>query len=366
MGIWRWLLRLFGVRAKKPKRVPSRTNQPALPPEVLASLDSAAKGTPSIRAKAVFAGDIAQSLTSKIRGLIRVATGPSDRQLLSLLLRAVKNDGAELPAMPKEFLAIQRLLSNADVQLSELANAIQREPSIAAKFLAVANSPFYAARHRISDVRQAIVRLGLGTTQMLMTAILARSKVFRAPQHEDAVNRLYTHALTSAAIAQMLARLDNSSEEDAFVAGLFHQLGCVFILTSCGTVDGQTKSKTERVDLGLLESTQKLLNPGFSAMIVESWGYSQEVTAAIHHHVEPVPADGEDLVAFPEDHERLTFLLAAAGRLASSIRQPDSPGREAARQLLDALDIDLDDGLLADAEATANAFMSELGADIAA
>ncbi len=356
---------MFGGRTKRPRQLSTGPKRPILAPEVIASLDAASKGAPSIRAKAVFAGDIAQSLTSTIRGLIRQAPGPSDRQLLSILLRAVKNDGAELPAMPKEFLAIQRLLSNQDVQISKLANAIQREPSIAAKFLAVANSPFYAARHRIADVRQAIVRLGLSTTQMLMTAILARSKVFRAPQHENAVTQLYLHALTTAAIAQMLARLDNCNEEDAFISGLFHQLGRVFILTSCGQVDEQAKA-LKRVDEILLASCETLLNPGFSAMIVESWGYNEEVVAAIHHHLGPIPAQGEDLLAFPEDHERLTFILAAADRLSHSIREPQSPAREAARQLLDALDIELDDHLLADAQTTASTFMSELGANIAA
>lgn len=360
MGIWPWFVRLMRTLFGK-KTAPPRIAAPK-PEPTPADVAAEACRAP---AKAVFAGDIAQTLGHDLRGLMVQTKAAPDRQVLALLLRAVKNDGADLPAMPKELLKIQRLLSDTEVQLPKLAHAIQREPSIAAKFLAVTNSPFYAGRHRIVDVHQAIARLGLSTTQMLLTAIFARSRVFKVPEHQAEAERLYARALASAAICQLLARLDGANEQDAFIAGLFHDLGRIFVLTCSGQVRARDK-QAPPVDAGFLAATQVALNAGLSGMIVESWGYPPDVVQAIFHHDRPVPKSGEDLLTFPEPEERLTYFVAAADRLASSLDAPESAEAEAARQLLEALDMTLTDELLQAARQAAESFIAEVGADKAA
>ncbi len=365
MGLWSWFKRTLG---RAPASAPSdeaHAPHSALPEQAQACVDAAIAAPTAIHAKPVFAGDIAQGLAQDIRGLMRHAEGNVERQFMSLLLRAVKNDGAELPAMPKEFLRIQRLLADPDVSLAKLAHAIQREPSIAAKFLAVTNSPYYAGRHRVVDVQQAIARLGLSTTQMLLTAILARSKVFRVPEHQAAAEALYTRALRSAAICQMLARLDGYDEQDAFIAGLFHDLGRVFVLTCAGRAQGRAP-KGPPLDAQRLQASQDALDAGLSSMIVQGWGYSEQVVQAIYHHHGPVPSPGENLLTFPEADERLTYMLAAAEQLACGMDEPDGHEVEAARQLLEALDMTLTDEFLAIAQDTAESFMTEVGANKAA
>ena len=52
---------------------------------------------------------------------------------------------------------------------------------------------------------------------------------------------LYRHALATAALAQALAPDVGVDEQDAFMAGLFHDLGRVFVLTASGQV--RTKEK---------------------------------------------------------------------------------------------------------------------------
>lgn len=363
MGLWQRLLAAFGTKSPTPPRTSPPPPPPPDPPE--ATAEPAAQAPPAVQAKAVFAGQVARALEGQIRGLVREAGSPEDKQLIALLLRAVKNDGADLPAMPKELVRIQRLLSDPDVDVGELSKAVQRDPMIAAKFLALANSPFYTGRHKITDVRQAIVRLGLATTQMLITAILARSRVFKVARHEAEANALYQHALASASVAQMLARQVGEDEQEAFMAGLFHDLGRVFVLTAAGQVSARTK-KGQPPSRQMLDRAQDLLDAGFSAMIVESWGYEDRIVRAIQRHHEPVPEAGEETLAFPEDDERLTYLVAAADQLGYGLDGDSAEAQSAARQLLDALDVELDDALWASAQSTMKTFLADLGAHRAA
>lgn len=359
MGILAWLRRLlgrlFGGRAEVGEGAPAA----ALPAPTAKSDEDVE--VPRIEARPVFSGEVAAGLSQRIRGLMRGVEHRGDRMLMSTLMRAVKNDGVDLPVMPKEILNIQKLLAAPDVEVQHLARAIEREPMIAAKFLAVANSSFYARGYKVTSVKQAIVRLGMSTTHMLVVAILAKSKVFKIPQYEEEAARLYAHALRSAAVAQMLARMEKLSEEDAFIAGLFHDLGRVFVLTSAGKAAAKAK-EGEAPQPTTVRETAEAVDPGFSALVTEAWGYGEGIVTALYRHHEPRPEEGEDLLGFPADEERLTYVIAAADLLAQAMDDPEGRAQEQARQILDALDIELDDTLLAAAEETANAFMNEAGA----
>jgi len=370
MGLWQRFVAMFSGDAPAPRETERATPARSSSTGAAAEAGSREAGAdapiapPPIQAKPVFSGMVARILEGEVKALVRQAHTSADRQVVSILLRAVKNDGADLPAMPKELLKIQRMLSDVDVQVSKLASAMQRDPMIAAKFLALANSPFYGGRHRITDVQQAIVRLGLSTTQMLITAILARSRVFKIQAHEAEAAELYRHALATAALAQALAPSVGVDEQDAFMAGLFHDLGRVFVLTASGQVRTKDK-KSEPPTPEFLARAQDMLDAGFSAMIAESWGYRDSIVQALLHHHEPVPAPGEDSLAFPEDEDFLTYLIAAADQLAFDIDREDGVTREAARQLLDALDIELTEELMAKARGTVETFMAEVGAQAA-
>lgn len=313
----------------------------------------------------VFSSDVTQQLIQRIRGLMREVSGPGDKLLLSTLLRAVKNDGVDLPAMPKEMVAIQGMLNQPEVDVPKLAQAIQREPIIAGKFLAVSNSPFYSRGYKVVSAQQAIVRLGLTNTRLLVTAILARSKVFHVAEYQEEANRLYTHALGSASVAQLLARLDGRSEEDAFMAGLFHDLGQIFVLTTAGNIKANPKNDVAPTP-DLVAKAALQLDEGFSALVAESWGYGPDVVFALENHHRPGPMNGEEVVAFPEDEERLTYLLAAADQMAYGFTDPEDPRCDAARQILDALDLNLTPELMAMAKETADAFAAEVGLQSAA
>ena len=85
---------------------------------------------------------------------------------------ALRQRVAQLPRPPQD---IEQLLSEAFLQganAEQLAEAILKHPHLAARLLALVNSPFYGLARPVSDVPSAIVYLGLDTVRAVAVQCL--------------------------------------------------------------------------------------------------------------------------------------------------------------------------------------------------
>ena len=67
----------------------------------------------------------------------------------------------DLPAMPKAVSRALALTDDPDVDLSEVADAIQTDPALSAKILRISNSPYYGMRQYVGTLKLALVVLGV-------------------------------------------------------------------------------------------------------------------------------------------------------------------------------------------------------------
>lgn len=132
----------------------------------------------------------------------------------------------QLPVQPELAMKLERALGDEDADLRRVAEWIQAEPAVAAALLKAANSVMYGGLKPISDLPQAIARLGIPQVRTLALGTLLRGQ-FRAtdPEQERSMLVLWNHAVASAAVARNLARREGAESEEAFVAGLLHGIG---------------------------------------------------------------------------------------------------------------------------------------------
>jgi len=145
--------------------------------------------------------------------------------LKTQLLRAVN-----FPSPPVLGMRIIELMSEADVDLAEVAAVISKDPSMTAKMLRVANSGLYAKRRKSENLRQAIVVLGLNAASTIALSFSLVDHFKRAKGTGIDYSLYWRRALLSASVARGLASLqDAGAVEEIFLAALLQDLGVLAI-----------------------------------------------------------------------------------------------------------------------------------------
>ncbi len=139
----------------------------------------------------------------------------------------------ELPALPQTVARLLKELRNPDVDLDELSREIALDQAITAKILRLVNSSFYGMPGQIGNLSQAVVILGTETIQNVILSI-AIIKAFKLPDIEAegfSLEDFWRHTIATGLITQTIARmLELPNRQDAFVAGLLHDIGKLLLL----------------------------------------------------------------------------------------------------------------------------------------
>ena len=136
----------------------------------------------------------------------------------------------QLPPLPDLAVRLQQALKDDSVDAQQVADLIRTEPAMSASLLRAANSAAFGGLRSITDLSQAIARLGLRQVETLATALLVQGH-FKANResNERMLEVLWTHAVASATVARKLAIREGYPSEDAFMAGLLHGIGHLIV-----------------------------------------------------------------------------------------------------------------------------------------
>lgn len=116
----------------------------------------------------------------------------------------------------------------------EIDNLLRLDQSIATLILRVANSPIYNRGKHITTLPVAINTLGVMVIRSLALLSLSRS-IFTQSKNELMMRHVWQHSLLTAIASQAICNeIDAAKEgEEAFVAGLLHDIGKVLLFSHC-------------------------------------------------------------------------------------------------------------------------------------
>jgi HD-like signal output (HDOD) protein len=179
----------------------------------------------------------ALSLIEAVEGVIELRTLLDD----PMLKQAIERVGT-LPAAPKQYLALVRLLRDPDSTAARIAEVVGQDPTLAARVLRLSNSAYYSGGREISDLRSAVTRLGHEALRQLVLA----SEVFSSGPDADV---LRDRALRISQLAGKL--LAGPSSELASTAGLLAEVGLLLPRTEGDATGGASYATTGAYLLGL-------------------------------------------------------------------------------------------------------------------
>ena len=243
---------------------------------------------------------------------------------------------ADLPTIPVIAIKVMQLIESETATAEELAKIVASDPAVAARVLKISNSSFYGCRRQIQTISSAIVILGFSTLRSLVVAASLKQvyKPFGLTE-----KMLWEHSFAAGLAAKIIAQESRAvNEEEAFLAGMFHDIGKIIM----NTLDREKFQEVMQhcYNEGIsFEDAERGVYP-FSheevgANVIKKWNFPDNLATAIlqHHTLQFAASDGPALV-------KLTAVTSLADqfclKLGIGVREPrevDLAGSKAAQIL---------------------------------
>jgi HD-like signal output (HDOD) protein len=199
-------------------------------------------------------------------------------KFLGELAAEVSSGTVDLPCFPDVVLRIRNALADPSTTPERTVTIVGAEPRLAARLLQTANSAaFNHSGKPLTDLRTAITRLG---HQLVQSAAMA----FAVQQMKDEstlrtiakpLAELWQESIAVAAICQVVARRTKVSPDEAFLTGLLHGIGRLYVMVRAVGRIGNFKDR---------ESFMELVSGWHASIgkaVLENWGFAEEMSAAV-------------------------------------------------------------------------------------
>ncbi|MBN4071982.1 HDOD domain-containing protein [bacterium AH-315-F18] len=236
-------------------------------------------------------------------------------------LEALRRRVSEVLAFPHTLLMVMKITGDDNSGAKALARCISGDTAICGALLKLANSVYYAKAHsRVSDIQEAIVRIGFRVVKSLVMGIKAMN-MFSSEKESLGFKRIdfWFHNIAVAVIATQLAQRANyRSVEDAYVAGLLHDIGKLTLDECFPNVFQAVLERRFSDSCSMYRAELEVMGISHDRIgrdLLESWNLSPRVVKAVeyHHTIERAEAAlaGEDLL--------LARIIATANQLAKAL-----------------------------------------------
>jgi len=184
----------------------------------------------------------------------------------------------ELPAFPQVVIKVQEAYKDPNYTPQLVARLISAEPTLARRLLDMANSVAFNATGRvIIDLGLALTRLG---AQKVYGVVLAHAiqDIRRAESLRSIAGRmdeLWSDSATVAHFSQAVAKRVSLPTPEAFVAGLLHLMGRLYIMVQCAAQGSSGQPVVLSNDL------VDAWHPTIAKAVLKNWRMSEEVCEAV-------------------------------------------------------------------------------------
>jgi HD-like signal output (HDOD) protein len=135
-----------------------------------------------------------------------------------------------LPELPSIVFELNEVIANPMSSADDIAQVVQKSPSVTAILLKIANSPFYGFPSKIDKISSAVILIGTREIAGLALGLSILSTFDKIPKGLLDMPSFLKHSVACGILTRMLAsRKGISQTEQFFVSGLLHDLGRLII-----------------------------------------------------------------------------------------------------------------------------------------
>lgn len=238
-----------------------------------------------------------------------------------------------LPAAPRILPQLLALLSDPDCETSQVVELVSFDPGLTTKVLRIANSAAFGLTNPVTDIDEAVQRLGLKMIQQLVTAAAGSNALQTASKTSPQPTGLWEQSVITALAAQILAKDLKLDEGAQFTAGLLHDIGKVVLAEVWKEQYVTLLENNSATPRDLVDCEQELFSVNHAELggrLLAHWKFPPGISASVWHH--PAPMRG-----MPYERETACLTLAefiAESGLKTEAHHALTAGQEAALDVL--------------------------------
>jgi HD-like signal output (HDOD) protein len=197
---------------------------------------------------------------------------------LQKLAAEVSKGTVDLPCFPDVVVRISHALADPSTTSDKVVTIVGAEPRLAARVLQTANSAaFNSSGKPLTDLRSAITRLGQQMVQGTAMSYAMQHMKNEASLRSIAqpLAELWNKSIAVASICKLVAARTKVSADEAFLTGLLHGIGKLYIMSRA--VHAANGLGSEQSWMDLISGWQASIGKA----VLQSWGFAEEMCEAV-------------------------------------------------------------------------------------
>jgi putative nucleotidyltransferase with HDIG domain len=226
---------------------------------------------------------------------VPMSSATAKRELIRSRMREIPH----LSTLPQVMTRIMAVLNDEDSSAKDLAKEVRADQAMTSKILKVSNSAYYGFYRKISNIEEAIVVLGHQEIRSLSLAITVLSLYNENNEISYDRRQFWRHCVTTAVLADMMAKNHKNIIAQAFTAGLLHDIGRTVLDQFFPDEWKAIYERAREKDVHWMEVEHDLIDTDHAEIgywLAEQWNFPPVLSEAIRWHHQPGQATESPLL----------------------------------------------------------------------
>ena len=230
--------------------------------------------------------------TEELDNTITRACNVQDRMNNNELKEVVSQMGT-LPSLPQVYLEMTEALDR-EASINEIAYIVKKDMAMSTKVLQIVNSAFFGFIRQISEIREAVVYLGVDTIKALTLSVHAfeeckSTRVIKGFSPDDLMN----HCLKVGNISKKLAikqGLNRKEQDMAQTSGILHDLGRLILFSKKPDIFEKSHAAAQQkqtLESDIENEMMGMTHADLGAYLLDLWNLPYEIVEAVIRHHDP-------------------------------------------------------------------------------
>ena len=212
-----------------------------------------------------------------------------EESLIEIANEFITSDKTVLRPFDRNTLRIQQEIGKEEPDTRLIEKLIASDPALTSQVLRLANSAFYKGLTKISTIHNAMIRIGI-TEIANIVSLVTHQKNFSSKDAvvREILGKLWAHSVGCAIGSQWLATRRGLRDlcHEAFIAGLLHDVGKLFLITTIDTIRASGRIAS-RPSPELISELMDSMHVKFGYALLETWNLPDAYCeVALRHHDE--------------------------------------------------------------------------------